>query len=89
MVRKSIGKHNLHVKVDEQKFRILQHYCNGGIERISASAILDTFFDIYITRFIEPRLKKGQKATYAALRTDIPVAASLVANKIEPGAFDE
>ena len=89
MVRKTNGKHNLHVKVDEQKFRTLQRYCDGGIERISASAILDTFFDIYITDFLTPRMTKGESATYVALRTDLPAAASLVARKIEPGAFDE
>jgi hypothetical protein len=54
MPKKVLGKHNLHVKIDEAYFRTLQKYCNAGIERISATAILELFLEHYVRDYLTP-----------------------------------
>lgn len=87
MPKKVKGQHNLHVKVSEQNFRTLQDYCNGGMERISASAIIDLFMAQYIEHYLKPRMARGELASWTALQADLPSATALIANKIEPSAF--
>ena len=88
MPRAKPGQHNLHVKVSKQNFRILQTYCIGGLERISASSIIDLFLEHYIEDYLAPRLATDEAASRAALEQDIPKATKLVAHLIEPSSFE-
>lgn len=87
MPRNIPGKHNLHVKLDKTHFRTLQSYCSGGVERISASAILDLFLTHYIEDYLVPRMARGESASWSALQVDLPHCTSLIANLIEPKEF--
>lgn len=88
MPRAKSGQHNLHVKVSKRNFRILQTYCIGGLERISASSIIDLFLEHYIEEYLTPRLADNEAASRAALEQDIPKATKLVAHLIEPSSFE-
>lgn len=89
MPKKIPGKHHLHIKIEESHFRTLQEYCNAGIERISATSILELFLNHYVRDYLAPRMKRGESATWDALKTDLPKATNLVARKIEPSAFGD
>lgn len=88
MPRKKPGYHNLHVKITKTNFRVLQEYCNSGVERISASQILDLFLKHYVEEYIKPRMQKSESASWTALKHDLPRATALVAHRIEPTEFD-
>ena len=88
MPSKRKGFHNIHLKVREEYFRTLQEYCTGGIERISATQILELFLDHYIQDYIRPRMAKGEIANWVALKHDLPRTTALIAHKIEPTAFE-
>ena len=87
MPRKKPGRHNLHVIVEDKNYRILQEYCNGGIERISASQILNLFMKHYIEDFLAHRMDMKESASLRALQTDLPKATALIAHRIEPSQF--
>ena len=81
MPRKRDGQHDIHIRVPEHDFRLLQAYCANGVERITATSIITTFLAHYIADYIKPRLAKGEQANYNALSNDIPSATALVAKR--------
>lgn len=89
MPRKRPGIHNIHVKVAERNFRSLQEYCVAGAERLTASALVDLLMKIYIEDYLEPRMNRGESATWLAVNEDTPKVAAKVAHMVEPTAFEE
>lgn len=84
MPRKQVGFHNIHARISEKHFRVLQRYCDGGIEKLSASSIINMFLEYYVEQFVLPRMELGEVATHNALRKDLPKATKLVAQQIDP-----
>ncbi len=89
MPKKQDGIHNIHVKVTEENFRILQEYCYGGAQRLTASAIINLLMTTYIEDFVAPRMCRGESAAWDETTENIPKVAAKVAYQIEPTAFEE
>ena len=53
MPRKRDGQHDIHIRVPEHDFRLLQAYCANGVERITATSIITTFLSLYIENYIK------------------------------------
>lgn len=87
MPKKRDGLHNLHVKITEKNYRILQKYCYGGIEKLTASAIMDLLLQTYVEDHLSPRLACDQFAKWTDIHQDIPKVTTKVAHLIEPTAF--
>jgi len=89
MPKKRLGFHNMHVKVSETNFRTLQEYCVAGAERLTASSLVNFLMQTYIEDFVQPRMSRGESATWTAASSDIPRVAAKAAHEIEPKAFEK
>jgi len=87
MPRRKAGIHNLHVEMREESWQLLQQYCLGGIERISATAIVNTLIDAYVDEMLRPRLQHNEVASTVPIRLDIHKCIRKVAHRIEPEEF--
>ncbi len=88
MPKKHPGMHNMHVRIEESNFRILQAYCNAGAERLTASALISLLMKTYVEDHITPRMAQGQAASWLAAQNDIPLSAAKTAYLVEPTAFE-
>jgi hypothetical protein len=89
MPRKRPGLHLFHVELPEENWQLLQRYCFGGIERISATAIVNTLVNAYVEEHLKPRLAADQVAETQPIRLDISKTIKKVAHRIEPDEFPE
>lgn len=89
MPKKRPGLHNLHVEISEENWKLLQHYCLGGIERISATAIVNTLITSYVEDMLQPRLAAHEVASTQNVRLDIHRCIRKVAHQIEPTEFPD
>jgi hypothetical protein len=91
MPKKRPGFHNLHIEIKEDHWRLLQHYCLGGTERITASAIVNNLLSYFVDECIKPRLEGDESTTanYNAVSVDMQRTIKEVAHKIEPGYFEK
>jgi hypothetical protein len=87
--KKTPGYHNIHLRMEEDLFRTLQEYCTAGVERLTATALLNYLAKTYVQDHIRPRMEVGESATWKAAQTDIPSVAAKVAHTVEPSAFTE
>lgn len=87
MPRKRPGIHQFHVEMSEENWALLQRYCRGGIERISATAIVNLLINSYIDDCLRPRLLVQEIAAPDNIILDISKTIKKVAQHIEPDAF--
>lgn len=88
MPQKRPGLHHAHVTITTENFRTLQKYCVAGVERLTASSIINLLMTTYIKDFVAPRMRRGGTATWSTVRNEVPQVAAKVAHQIEPTAFE-